>query len=76
MKILVVEDDNEVRTLAVALLSDLGYQTLEADTAAEAVDVLEGGAEVDLMLTDVVLPGAMNGPDLAAEVRRRHPSIG
>ena len=62
--------------LAVALLSDLGYQPLEAETAGAAVDVLEGGTEVDLMLTDVVLPGAMNGPELAAEARRRHPSIG
>ena len=74
--ILVVEDDKEVRTLAVALLSNLGYQTLEAETAGAAVAALEGGTEVHLMLTDVVLPGAMNGPELAAEVRRRHPSIG
>ncbi|MEC9454976.1 MAG: PAS domain S-box protein [Pseudomonadota bacterium] len=74
--ILVVEDGKEVRALAVALLSNLGYQTLEAETAGAAVAALEGGTEVHLMLTDVVLPGAMNGPELAAEVRRRHPSIG
>ena len=73
--ILVVEDDPEVRTLAMDLLSDLGYKTLEAETAQAALRVLESGTKVDLMLSDVVLPGAMNGPELAALVRRHHPAI-
>ncbi|MDP7345238.1 MAG: ATP-binding protein, partial [Alphaproteobacteria bacterium] len=73
--ILVIEDDLEVRELAVALLSDFGYTTVEAETAGAALDVLERNPGIDLMLSDVVLPGAMNGPDLAVEVRRRSPAI-
>jgi nitrogen-specific signal transduction histidine kinase/ActR/RegA family two-component response regulator len=73
--ILVVEDDSDVRALAIALLSDFGYAPLEAETAGAALEVLERNPEIDLMLSDVVLPGAMNGPDLALEVRRRSPAI-
>jgi PAS domain S-box-containing protein len=69
-RILIVEDDADVRMLAVALLSGLGYEIAEAGSAEAALDILKHTAPIDLLLSDVVLPGAMNGPDLAAEVRR------
>ena len=70
--VLVVEDDADVRQLAVGLLSDLGYEISEAGSAEAALDVLKKNSAFDLLLSDVVLPGAMNGPDLGAEVRRRY----
>ncbi|PPR21494.1 MAG: Blue-light-activated protein, partial [Alphaproteobacteria bacterium MarineAlpha10_Bin1] len=74
-RVLVVEDDDEVRALAVSFLSDLGYDTAEADSAQTALEMLENAGAIDLVLSDVVLPGAMNGPDLMAELRRRIPAI-
>ena len=74
-RVLVVEDDDEVRAFAVSLLSYLGYHTVEADTAQTALTVLDQTGAIDLVLSDVVLPGAMNGPDLMAEFRRRVPAI-
>jgi len=73
--VLVVEDDPEVRALAIAMLGSLGYETFESDTAAAALEQLESAAEVDLLLTDVMLPGGMNGRVLATEVLRRAPGI-
>jgi len=73
--VLVVEDDPEVRALATAMLSSLGYQVLEAAAGAAALKQLESAAEVDLLLTDVMLPGGMNGRVLATEVVRRNPEI-
>ena len=63
-----MEDDPEVRALAVAVLSGLGYEIAE-----EALDIFHHSATIDLLLSDVVLPGAMNGGHLAAEVERRSP---
>ena len=74
-RILVVEDNPDVRTLAVALLSNLGYEIVEAGNAQAGLDVLAHSTEIDLLLSDVVLPGEMNGPDLAAEVQYRYPAI-
>ncbi len=73
--VLVVEDDPDLRTLAVTLLSGLGYQVMEAATGPAALEQLETTTEVDLLLTDVVLPGGMNGRVLATEVARRAPEI-
>ena len=68
---LLVEDDPDVRTLAVSLLMKLGYDVLDAEAAEPALEILISGADIDLLLTDIVLPGAMNGPDLATVARRR-----
>lgn len=73
--ILVVEDEPSVRTLSVALLSDLGYEILEAADGPAALLILETSPHVDLLFTDVVLPGGMRGPELAAEIMRRRPGI-
>ncbi len=73
--VLVVEDDPDLRTLAVALLSNLGYQVMEAATGPAALEELGSTTRVNLLLTDVVLPGGMNGRELADEVERRAPGI-
>jgi CheY-like chemotaxis protein len=73
--VLVVEDDPDVRTLAVTLLGSLGYQIMEAGTGAAALAQLGSTTRIDLMLTDVVLPGGMNGRELATEAERRAPGI-
>ncbi len=73
--ILVVEDDDAVRTFATTALRRLGYHVHEARHGAEALDMLETIGDFDLLFTDVVLPKGMNGRDLAEEVRRRRPGV-
>jgi PAS domain S-box-containing protein len=73
--VLVVEDDPDLRTLSVALLSNLGYQVMEAATGPAALEQLGSTTRVNLLLTDVVLPGGMNGRELAAEVEQCAPGI-
>lgn len=73
--ILVVEDDPDVRTLTITVLGNLGYSVLEAGTAAAALELLDRTPHIDLMLTDVVLPEGMHGPELANEARRRRPEL-
>lgn len=73
--ILVVEDNPKVRRLSVQRIRDLGYQTLEASTGDSAFDMLQGGAQVDALFSDLVMPGALNGYDLAAKVKELFPSI-
>jgi CheY-like chemotaxis protein len=67
--ILVVEDEAAVRASTVELLSKLGYLTLQAEDAASALRILRSGAHVDLLFTDVMMPGALSGPELAAKAK-------
>jgi PAS domain S-box-containing protein len=73
--ILVVEDDEDVRETAVALLSELGYRVLKARDAASALTVIESGIEIDLLFTDVVMPGPLRSPELARKAKARLPQI-
>jgi PAS domain S-box-containing protein len=73
--ILIVEDDALVRTYVTARLKNLGYRTLEARNAAEAIALSDSGAKFDLLFTDVILSGAMNGRELVDEMARRRPGI-
>jgi len=73
--ILVVEDDAEVRDVAVKQLRALGYRVFEAESGAGALALLETGRPVDLLLTDVVMPGGLSGPDVAREGLRLQPSL-
>jgi signal transduction histidine kinase len=73
--ILVVEDDEDVQHMVVGQLQRLGYRTLAATTAPEALEVLASGAPIDLLFTDVILPGTMRGGELAAEAKRRFPEL-
>ncbi|WP_279483173.1 PAS domain-containing sensor histidine kinase [Aureimonas sp. SK2] len=72
--VLVVEDEGLVRMLIVDVLGDLGYQPLEAVDAAMALPILESSARIDLLVTDVGLPG-MNGRQLAEIARRLRPQL-
>jgi CheY-like chemotaxis protein len=73
--ILVVEDDAMVRASVVSQLRSLGYQTLPAANADEALAIVDSGATFDLLFTDVVMPGLMNGRRLADEVIKRRPGM-
>ena len=69
-----VEDNADVRRVAVTLLKELGYRTLEADSATSALSKLDG-THVDLVFSDIVLPGSTDGVSLAEEIAVRHPRI-
>jgi signal transduction histidine kinase/DNA-binding NarL/FixJ family response regulator len=73
--ILIVEDDQMVRPLVVRQIESLGYVALTAASAEEALIVIDGGQEIDLLFTDLVMPGGMNGRLLADEALRRRPSL-
>ena len=61
--ILVAEDDEAVRETVVAILTDLGYRVLKAKDAQSALTVIESGASIDLVFTDVVMPGTLKSPN-------------
>lgn len=65
--ILAVEDDNQVRTYVTALLESLGYRVSAARSGAEALDVLAKHRDIDLLFTDVVMPGGINGRQLSEQ---------
>lgn len=69
--VLVVEDDDALRAYTTESLRELGYHVLEAASGAAALEVLAKDKDVDLMFTDVVMPGGVNGRQLADEVARR-----
>ncbi|HEX3710184.1 MAG TPA: ATP-binding protein [Pseudolabrys sp.] len=73
--ILVVEDDEALRLYTVEILSDLGYSVLAARDGATALEILARGHEVDLLFTDIVMPGGMNGRQLAEEAVRQRPTL-
>ncbi len=71
--ILVVEDEEDVRTSTCGILSALGYLVLEACDAASAVEIVESGRHIDLVFTDVIMPGAVSILELGEAVRERLP---
>ena len=70
--VLVVEDRPDVRKMAVMALTQLGYKMIEAANAAEALAAIEAGNKIDLVFSDIVMPGTMSGLELAQEIRRRN----
>src|SRR6185312_14358876 len=73
--VLVVEDDPLVRKYVVTQVQSLGYTTLEAANATEALAVIDNHRDVDLLFTDVIMPGPMNGRQLVDEAVRRRPTL-
>jgi PAS domain S-box-containing protein len=73
--ILVVEDDEGVRDIVVEMLADLGYRVLKAVDAQSGLAVVESGVPIDLLFTDVVMPGTLKSPELARKARARLPNI-
>ncbi len=74
-RILVVDDDSIVRDSVSLRLISLGYAVETASNGPEALDVLGGNAQIDLVFSDVVMPGGMSGEELAEEVHRRQPAV-
>ncbi|WP_188397388.1 hybrid sensor histidine kinase/response regulator [Oxalicibacterium flavum] len=73
--ILVVEDDEQVRSIVVDMLRELGYQILKAADAQSAFAIIESGVRIDLLFSDVVMPGPMRSTELARMARERIPDI-
>jgi signal transduction histidine kinase len=73
--VLVVEDDEEVRGTVVDMLSELGYRVLKAKDAQSALATIESGIPIDLLFTDVVMPGPLRSPELARKAHERLPNI-
>jgi signal transduction histidine kinase/ActR/RegA family two-component response regulator len=67
--VLMVEDDEAVRDLSRAVLEELGYRIIVAPNAADALRILRGNCRVDVLFTDIILPGGMNGVQLADKAR-------
>lgn len=73
--VLVVEDDVLVRRYVVGQIQSLGYRTLAAGNASEALAIIEAGEAIELLFTDVMMPGSINGRQLAFEALHRRPSL-
>lgn len=75
LKVLVVEDSEALRDLVRELLADLGYVVHLASSGNDALALIKSGAPLDLIFTDIVLPGGQNGFELVKEARETHPGI-
>ena len=74
--VLVVDDEPFLRMAGMAMVDDAGFEPIEASHADEAIQILESGDDIRLLLTDIDMPnGSLNGLKLAAAVRRRWPPI-
>jgi CheY-like chemotaxis protein len=73
--LLVVEDDPEVRATAVELLTELGYRVLKASDGQSALAVIQSGIPIDLLFTDVMMPGPVRSPELARQARALVPDL-
>ncbi|URX63469.1 response regulator [Luteibacter anthropi] len=73
--ILVAEDDDAVRETVVGMLADLGYRVLRARDAESALSIIESGIAIDMLFTDVVMPGPLRSPELARKAVERQPGI-
>ncbi len=73
--ILVVEDEDAVRAAAVAMLEEMGYRCLQAASAQAALDIVQSGEHIDLLFTDVVMPGSVKTRDFVAEAETLRPGL-
>ena len=73
--VLVIEDDPDVRAMTETMLDNLGYRVLSVGHARAGLDILQREPDIDLMLSDVVLPGGMSGPDMAEQAKVLSPEI-
>jgi PAS domain S-box-containing protein len=73
--ILVVEDDEDVRATVVEQLGNLGYRVIEASSADSALAIIQCGISIDLLFTDVVMPGKLRSPELARMAKERMPNL-
>jgi signal transduction histidine kinase/CheY-like chemotaxis protein len=73
--VLVVEDDDHVAAMVCEMIRDLGYEATRVPNAADALAELDNGKRVDLLFSDIIMPGGMNGIELAKEARRRRADL-
>src|SRR5207302_10371891 len=73
--VLIVEDDPLVRKYVITQIRGLGYTTLDAANANEALELIDNNADIDLLFTDVIMPGPMNGRHLVDEALQRRPGL-
>ncbi len=73
--ILVVDDDEEVLLIASTYLRDQGYNILEARNAAQGLSIVQEVSDIDLLFTDIAMPGDMNGFDLAHRAKQLRPAL-
>jgi CheY-like chemotaxis protein len=73
--VLLVEDDDEVAALVTEMLEQLGYEVTRAASAVAALGALSNGRAIDLVFSDIMMPGGMNGVDLVHEIRRRRRNV-
>jgi PAS domain S-box-containing protein len=73
--ILAVDDNPDVRATVVMQLQGLGYRVREADSAYAALEILDGMDRIDLLFTDMIMPGGLNGKELATKARSRRPDL-
>ncbi len=73
--ILVVEDEDDVREVTVESLLSMGYQVLQASNGEQALSILKNHKSIDLLFTDVVMPGSYSGPELAKEAQHFAPNL-
>ena len=74
-QVLLVEDDGEVAALTADMLAQLGYGVTRAASATDALGAIANGRNVDVVLSDIMMPGGMSGVQLAHEIRRRRPDM-
>jgi CheY-like chemotaxis protein len=73
--VLVVEDDDQVRDYAVEVLREAGFAVLSARDADEALRLLENDGAIEVLFTDVLIPGGIDGFELARQAREMHPRL-
>ena len=74
-QVLLVEDDNEVAALTREMLNSLGFSVVHASSPDAALGALANGRSVDIVLSDIMMPGGISGLDLAREIKRREPDL-
>jgi DNA-binding NtrC family response regulator len=75
VRVLCVEDDDNIRSNAVEALRDAGFEVLEAHNGDCAMDLIADPDSVDIVFTDVAMPGKWDGVDLVEQIRRQHPTM-
>lgn len=74
--VLVVEDEALIRMCAVDLVENAGFRVVEASNADEAVEIINRGQDIDIIFTDVDMPGSMDGLELVRQLHESQPEVG
>jgi CheY-like chemotaxis protein len=73
--VLVVEDNNAVRDIAAAMIEEMGFETIVASNGPEGLEIIKSRDDLALVLSDVIMAGGMNGPELAAKALKFRPDL-